>query len=173
MIIVSDTTPILSLLKVGRLGLLESLYHEIVVPEAVYDELTRNEEYKNEIKEIAECTFLSVEKVQNVESVDILRNVTGLDAGESESLVLYGEKKADLLLIDEHKGRSVAKRMSVNHVGTVGILMQAFDEKIITEGEIREILEIFLESDIRLSQKLCDRVLDYVSGKSAQKTKNQ
>ena len=52
MIIVSDTTPILSLLKVGRLGLLESLYHEIVVPQAAYDELTRNEEYKNEIKEI-------------------------------------------------------------------------------------------------------------------------
>lgn len=46
MIVVSDTTPILSLLKAGRLELLEKLYRTVVVPEAVYSELTSNIAYK-------------------------------------------------------------------------------------------------------------------------------
>lgn len=162
MIVVSDTTPILSLLKAGRLELLENLYQMVVVPKAVYDELTDNPDYEEEREKIVNCTFLSVEEVHNMDSVNILRNVTGLDAGESEALVLYGEKKADLLLIDEHKGRGVAKKMSVEHVGTVGILMLAFDEGILTAEEVRNTLEILITRDIRLSRKLCNKVLDYV-----------
>lgn len=162
MIVISDTTPILSLLKAGKLDLLKILYQRVVVPEAVYDELTANADYKDEKEKILNCSFLSVEKVSNVESVNILRNVTGLDAGESESLILYGEKKADLLLMDERKGRGVAKKMSVQYVGTMGVLMQAFDESIVTAEEIRKILEMLLASDIRLSRKLCNKVLDYV-----------
>lgn len=162
MIIISDTTPILSLLKAGRLELLEMLYHTVVVPEAVYNELTNNDNYEEERREIEKCTFLSVEKVRNIESVRILRAVSGLDAGESESLVLYGEMGAELLLIDEHKGRNVAKKMAVEYIGTVGILMLAFDEGIISAEEIRETLETLLRCDIRLSRKLCNKVLRYV-----------
>lgn len=162
MIVVSDTTPILSLLKAGRLELLETLYHTVAMPEAVYNELISNDNYEEERKAIENCTFLSVKKVHNMESVHILRDVTGLDAGESESLVLYGEMEADLLLIDEHKGRGVAKKMSIEHMGTVGILMLAFDKGIITAKEVQETLEILLTCDIRLSRKLCNKVLDYV-----------
>lgn len=162
MIVISDATPIISLLKAGKLELLEKLYQTVVVPEAVYDELTRNHVYEEEKKEIEKCTFLTIEKVHNVESVQILRDVTGLDAGESESLILYGEKKADLLLIDEHKGRSVARKMSVEYIGTAGILMSAFDEGILTAKEVRDTLGVLLVCDIRLSLKLCNKILAYV-----------
>lgn len=165
MIVISDTTPILSLIKAGKLGLLEMLYQRVMIPEAVFDELTSNTAYKAEKEEIVRCTFLSIEKVDNIESVDILRNVTGLDEGESEALVLYREKKADLLLIDEHKGRSVAKKMSVEHIGTVGILMMAYDEGFMMAQEVKETLETLLARDIRLSRKLCNKVLDYVGVK--------
>lgn len=161
MIVISDTTPILSLLKAGRLQLLEKMYRTVVVPEAVYDELTGNSDYEEERKEIEKCPFISVEKVHNVESVRILRDVTGLDAGESESLILYGEKKADLLLIDERKGRNVAKKMSVELIGTAGILMLAFDEGLPGPEEIRDTLKVLLACDIRLSRRLCNKVLNY------------
>lgn len=107
------------------------LYPSIVVPEAIYNELTANADYKDEREVIVNCTFLSVEKVSDAESVNTLRNVTGLNAGESESLILY-------------------------------VLMQAFDERLITAEEIWKILEILLASDIGLSRKLCNKVLDYV-----------
>lgn len=57
MIVISDTTPILSLLKAGRLELLEMLYQTVIVPKAVFDELTDNAVYKDEREEIINCSF--------------------------------------------------------------------------------------------------------------------
>lgn len=162
MIVISDTTPILSLLKVNKLDLLKILFGSVIVPQAVCEELTTNPVFKDEKSVILNCQFILVEKVQNQEAVQQLCNITGLDAGESEALVLYGEKKADLLLIDEHKGRRVAKEMSVEHVGTMGIFMMAYDKNHITAMEVEHCLEMLMDKDIRLSRNLCNKVLDYV-----------
>lgn len=40
MIVVSDTSPVLNLARIGRLQLLALLYHQVLIPSAVYDELT-------------------------------------------------------------------------------------------------------------------------------------
>ena len=40
MIVVSDTTPIISLMKAGKLELLHKLFGVVYIPEAVYRELT-------------------------------------------------------------------------------------------------------------------------------------
>ena len=117
MIVISDTTPILSLLKAEQLDLLEKLFGNVIIPKTVYEELTRNPIFESEKVVIANSPFITVEKVCNQESVKLLRNIAGLDAGESEALVLYEEKNADILLIDEHKGRGVARKMSVKYVG--------------------------------------------------------
>ena len=45
MIVVSDTTPLISLMKVGLLNLLEKLYHEICIPKGVYTELTSSTDF--------------------------------------------------------------------------------------------------------------------------------
>ena len=162
MIVVSDTTPILSLLKADQLELLKNMYENVMIPEAVYEELISNPAFTEEREKIETCPFLTVEKVCNQDSVQILRNVTGLDAGESEALILYGEKKADLLLMDEHKGRGIAKKMSVEHIGTMGIFMVAFDEGMLSAIQVSECLEILIDNDIRLSRNLCNKVLNYV-----------
>lgn len=86
MIVISDTTPILSLLKSNQLILLKKLYGSVIVPEAVYNELTTNPVFEDEKTEISGCQFIRVEEVHNQEAVLLLRNVTGLDAGESETL---------------------------------------------------------------------------------------
>lgn len=43
MIIISDATPLISLLKLDRLELLNRLFGEIQIPDAVYRELTSND----------------------------------------------------------------------------------------------------------------------------------
>jgi len=106
MIVVSDTTPIISLMKASRLDLLRELYGKVLIPKAVYRELTENAAFAKEAGIIKDINYLTVVSVENEKSVSVLRNVTGLDAGESEALIMYDEQKADLLLMDEHKGRS-------------------------------------------------------------------
>lgn len=52
MIIISDTTPIISLIKSGHLELLEKLFGEVLIPEAVYGELISNITFKEEAAQI-------------------------------------------------------------------------------------------------------------------------
>lgn len=162
MIVISDSTPILSLLKAGCLGLLEKLYGNVLIPKAVYRELTQNPVYLEEAQLINAVEFLSVAAVRNIKSVNILRSVTGLDAGESEALIMYDEKNADLLLIDEHKGRRVAKQLKVKYIGTAGILMLAYDKGHIGQTEVRNCLDAMLSSHIRLDKKICNIVMAHI-----------
>lgn len=160
MIVVSDTTPIISLVKGEQLSILEKLYGKVLVPESVYNELILNDFYRDEVQTIKDCKFLSVQKIQNQNLVDVLKKDVGLDVGEGEALVLYKEQNADLLLMDEHKGRNVAKQMSMRFIGTLGILMLAFDKNLMTANQIEETLSILV--DKRLSRNLCNKVLKYI-----------
>lgn len=162
MIVISDTTPILSLLKAGCLGLLEKLYGNVLIPKAVYHELTENPAYLEEAEIIRATKFFSVAEVENIKSVNVLHSVTGLDAGESEALIMYDEKNADLLLIDEHKGRSVAKQLKVRYIGTVGILMLAYDKGHIGQTEVKGCLDAMIASHIRLDKKICNVVMVHI-----------
>lgn len=162
MIVVSDTTPIISLMKAGQLELLQKLFGVVCIPKAVYWELTENETFHEEVKMVHECEFLCVEEVNNEKSVAILRNFTGLDAGESEAIILADEKQSDVLLMDEHKGRQVAKKMGITITGTIGILIQAFDEGMLTKEDVERCIERLKESGIRISEKLYQRLRKYV-----------
>lgn len=162
MIVISDTTPIISLLKAGCLGLLEKLYGNVLVPKAVYRELTENPAYLEEAEFIKTTKYFSVAAVENVKSVDVLRSVTGLDAGESEALIMYDEKNADLLLMDERKGRSVAKQLREKYIGTAGILMLAYDKGHIGQAEVQDCLDAMIASHIRLDKKICNVVMAHI-----------
>lgn len=158
MIVVSDTTPVISLMKAGQLELLRQLFGVVYIPEAVYRELTDNEAFSEEVRMIQECEFLYVQKVGNEKSVTILRNFTGLDAGESEAIILADEMHSDVLLMDEHKGRQVAQKLGITITGTIGMLTQAFDEGMLTKEEVGRCIERLKESGIRISEKLYQRM---------------
>ena len=60
MIVVSDSTPLITLMKAARIDLLHDLFGEIVIPEAVYQELTVNSKFPNEAKTIQESASSTV-----------------------------------------------------------------------------------------------------------------
>ena len=138
MIVVSDTTPLISLLKINHLDLLKKLFGDVLSPQAVFDELTDDERFRLEADQIREKKFIVVKPVNNPESTNILKRATGLDQGESEAIVLTDELKADLLLMDEAKGRNVSAQMGLRIMGTIGILMAAYEEDELSSDEVRE-----------------------------------
>lgn len=164
MLVVSDTTPIITLLKINRLEILQILFGKVLIPRAVFKELTKNEFYKNESETVKNSDFINVNEVENLQAVKILREVVGLDAGESESIALAEEINSDILLMDERKGRQVAKKLNLKIVGTVGILLHAYDENILSESDILECIEILKNSNIRISQNLLDLIVKHIEG---------
>jgi len=116
LIVVSDTSPILNLHAVDKLHLLRDLYGEIVIPPAVDRELDRNGVH-------LESPWASVVSAVNQNQVAALREQ--LDSGEAEAIVLAGELHADLLLVDEKRGRHIAMDLGLEVTGLLGVLAEA------------------------------------------------
>ncbi|HHG73867.1 MAG TPA: DUF3368 domain-containing protein [Persephonella sp.] len=137
--IVSNTTPILSFIKIDRLDILRTLYKEILIPEAVYRELEegKNKYYVN----ISNENWIKIFTVKNKNFVEQLEEE--LDRGEAEAIALSLEISADLLLIDEKIGRKFAEENGLKITGTIGILLKAKKKGIIKEVKplIYELIE--------------------------------
>ena len=159
MIIVSDTTPLISLMKIGQLELVNKLFGEIQIPEAVFNELVLNPKFISESKQIKESGFIHKVSVTDTKAVELLRRSTGLDAGESEAIILSDLIGADLLLMDEVKGRQVAKQMGIQLMGTVGLLLIANQEGYLSKEEILSCIDILKNSGRHISNKLYDQLV--------------
>ena len=115
MIVVSDTSPLTALLQVGRGELLPALFHEVVVPAAVRDELLR---FHQSLPD-----YIGVRTIQDQHLAESLSDM--LDVGEAQAIVLAQEIGADYLLMDEKRGRSIAKSRGIEVVGLLGALLLA------------------------------------------------
>ena len=163
MIVVSDTTPLISLLKINRLDLLEKLYGSVLIPKAVFSELTSNELHHTEADIISRSNFIECRDVSNFQALKILQAVTTLDLGESEAIILAQELNADVLLMDENKGRKVAQQLNIPLSGALGVLIDSFDAGLLTKIEVSECLEILQQSGRRISGNLINKVLYYIN----------
>ena len=164
MIVVSDTTPLITLLKAGRLSILHSLFGEVRIPEAVFSEATRNETFKDEADKIRNSEYIRVVKVQDQSQVVFLQRVTGLDIGESEAIIYADEVKADLLLMDEAAGRKVALNMNLPVTGSVGVLIKAFKSGIITANEADDAFSMIKTANRHISESLINKALKMIHG---------
>lgn len=148
MIVVSDTSAISALMRTGRDGLLPALFEQVVVPVAVRDELLR---WHSELP-----AFVSVRQTSRTDEVAALR--AELDSGESEAIVLALEIAADLLLMDEKKGRHIAMQRGVKVVGLLGVLLLAKRRGLLTE--IRTVLDDLENvAGFRISLQVRDEIL--------------
>lgn len=117
--VVSNTTPIISLLKIGKLDILRELYKEIHVPQAVYNEIEvgKNKEFYTDLSKLSWCR---IEKIKDEKSLSYFLD---LDKGEAETIILATEKEADLIILDETLGRFHAKHVGLKVTGTIGVLL--------------------------------------------------
>ena len=130
MIAVSNTTPILSLYKIGKLCLLKDLFNEVIVPLAVRNEISLpGGKPGHNIFDTVD--YIKIKQVQNGFATSLLRSQ--LDYGEAEAIVLALELGVDVLILDEKKARKVAQANSQRIIGTIGILQMAKDKGIISD----------------------------------------
>ena len=121
MIVVSDTSPLVFLADLGRLDLLPAMYGEVVIPPAVHDELCAGHPREAALDHVG--GWIKVMAVRDMAAVAVLAEE--IDRGEAEAITLAGELGADLVLIDDSAGRSVAQRSRLRVFGVLGVLLDA------------------------------------------------
>ncbi len=127
MLLIADTSPLISLLLIQQLDLLERIFGEYYIPQAVLEELQGHQEIASFQKELEQLAF----KVKYTNSVYL--PLAGIEKGETEAIYLYQELNADLLLVDDKKAREVAELLSIQCTGTLAVLYQAKNIQLIPE----------------------------------------
>ena len=160
MIVVSDATPIISFLKINRLDILGKLFGEVLLPEAVYEELTSHQDFQDEAEQAKSCEFFKKVSVSDNNAVGMLMRITGLDLGESEAIVYSDENKSDLLIVDEVRARHVATTMKLRITGTIGILIAANENGLLNREEALAWAGVLRMSKRRISETLLNSFIE-------------
>jgi predicted nucleic acid-binding protein len=148
MVVISDTSVISNLIEVDLLYILPKLYHTIIIPQAVNAELKG---YSAELADARRDGWLEERTVVGEKFVAQL--LTRLDKGEAEAIALAKELNADLLIIDEKKGRKIAVQEGLSIIGLIGVLIDAKAERLITE--VKPVLnKLVYEVGFHISPKL-------------------
>jgi predicted nucleic acid-binding protein len=156
-IVVSDASAVIALSIIGRLEILKELFHEIVIPSAVYHEIAIHGSQRPGAAEVQNSDWITVRSVRDGRPVANLN----LGRGEKEAIALYLELKADILLIDEVKARREANRLDITYIGILGVLVEAKRQNIIQK--VKPILnELRDNAGFRISNALYEYVMNEV-----------
>jgi predicted nucleic acid-binding protein len=117
MLVISDASPLNVLIRIERVALLPKLFNGIVIPPAVEAELNDPRAPK-EVRDFLRSGPSWLE----VASPLALLDLPSIGPGERAAISLAHERKADLLLIDDKRGRRAAKTLDLRIIGTIGIL---------------------------------------------------
>jgi predicted nucleic acid-binding protein len=153
MILIADTSALIALSICDSLQLLDEIFTEVIVPERVYIEAIKSN--KPEAKKLE--LYLQ-EKVIKVDMEDFIYLDGYVDAGETEAMKLYKTLSAHKLLIDDKRGRKVAKLNDIDVIGSLGILIHAKQSGLIKEVKPR--LNKIVNSAIYLDSSLIESVLE-------------
>ncbi len=167
--IVSNSTVLIYLAKIGRLSLLKKLFKKVLIPAEVFNEVVvRGKEQQHFDALIIEK---SVEEgwieVKNIAADEELEDF-GIDPGEAEAISLVKSLGVPVLL-DQTHARIAAKALGLKPRGTIFVLASALKEKFVTYEEYLVILEELVRAGFRMSD---DVYLEAVRmGRSIDKTR--
>lgn len=150
-LIVSDTGPPISWSRAGQIALLKQLVTELVVPQAVVQELNQPGR--------AGADLVGIEWIRHftlLPTVSLTGFPSALGDGEREAIAA-AEQPGVQLLVDDLKARAEAERRGIACLTTLRLLYQAKHEGLILKVE--PVLRHFTDTGFRLSNVIRQRFL--------------
>jgi predicted nucleic acid-binding protein len=157
MIVVADTSPLNYFVQIGCESVLSSLYQRVLIPPSVLKELG----HAGAPKIVGEW-LLDLPSWIEVRGTAAPPDaaLADLDPGEREAIQLAQEQRADLLLIDERRGRLVAKRHGLATTGTLGVLLAAAQNGLLDAAATYQ--QLAAKTNFRCSPELKNSFLQRV-----------
>lgn len=156
MVVVSDTGPLIYLVRIGQLSLLKDRFGSITISEEVYTEVCVKGRGRPGADEIEEADWINTKDVKDESLVNLLR--IELDKGESEVIALAKQLDADRVVIDEKIPRKKLKSMGFKVVGAIGILVWASQNDMISD--LKGSLDELRDKGMWISDKLYNKALE-------------
>jgi predicted nucleic acid-binding protein len=155
-LIVADAGPLIGMARIGLLSLLKDLFPKVLIPPKVHDELQISllrPGYEALAAALQE-KWLLVEAPQLTTVLRGLKEV--LDEGEAEAIALAEQRSAQLL-IDEKRGREIARHRGVQIVGTGAVLLLAKEARLL--DRVADALDRLAANGYRLAPSLRLQIL--------------
>ena len=158
MVVVADAGPLIGLARVHRLDLLPRLYGSGLIPPAVYDELQVSSGRPGtvQLKSAFERRWLRVHDLPPSADASSAELMLILDAGETEAILVAEQVSCRLLLIDDRRGRHIAKRRGIPVAGVAGVLLAAKQHGLI--NGVLPVLKELARQGYRLSPELANTI---------------
>jgi predicted nucleic acid-binding protein len=153
--VVSNSSPLIALATIGGLALLKSLFKEIMIPKAVYEEIVIQGQGEPGSKEVAEAEWIHTISVEDRLAAELLQE--SLDMGESEAIVLAQQLGARYVLLDDELARRKADRIGLPVAGTLAVLLMAKESGLIST--VGSVLAELRQADFRMSERVYTAVL--------------
>lgn len=142
--IIADTSCLIIFDKIGQLTILQNTFPDLIV----------TKEVAQEFGEVPD--WIAVQDITDKKQYSKL--LEGLGKGEASSITLALEFQDCLLIIDEKKGRNIAKDLDIEIIGSLGVLVKAKEKGVIKS--VKNILNIIEETNFRISEKIRKKVLE-------------
>jgi predicted nucleic acid-binding protein len=155
MIVVSDSTILIGLVKIGKLDLLKEIFFKVYIPEEVFKEVVERGKGKPGSKVIKEAAWIEVKPVKDKIQVNFL--LGSLEKREAEVLVLARELETDLILLDEEKARKSAVIAGFEIIGLLGLFVLAKNLGLI--DEVRPLVDELMIKRFGISDKIIEKTL--------------
>lgn len=154
MLVVSNTSPILNLAIIDRLGLLKGQFGCVYMPEMVLKELRIHEELPGsaKIRTAVDEGWLRSQRIDDASFARVM--ALQLDAGEAAAIALAVQLNADRVLLDESDARRIARTLSIPTTGVIGILMMHYQDDV--QSLRQELERLRTEAHFHLSSHLLE-----------------
>ena len=130
MIAVSNSSPLIALSRIGRLGILASLYERILIPAEVHHEVIVDGRGLRGAEEVRRAVWIEVAPQRASTDPLLEQACKGLGAGERDAILLAKRTGAGLVLLDEWKARRIAGEVGLAITGCLGVLVAAAAEAL-------------------------------------------
>ncbi len=166
--IVSNSSPLIYLAKIGKLELLNKLFGKIAIPVEVYNEVVKGKEEAFfdavKVEKAVKDGWIEVKEVKLTRELEFFSRE--IDLGELYAIQLAKNIQSSLLLIDDASARTIAESFGLNVKGTVYVLLDAKEKKFIDKKEIKELINELIYAGFRLSSELYGRILNEIEKSS-------
>lgn len=146
---ISDSTPLIALARIGELEVVRHVFEEILVPEAVHEEIVEARGGAPGAEDVAAADWVHRTRVAPRRVAPLLRL---MDRGEAEAIALARVETGSLLLTDDRKARRTAKELGIQVQGTLGILARAKGQGLVPS--IRPLTQRLQSSGWRISESI-------------------